>query len=145
MPHWSMLGAFDILFTHVDEHTGKNTVFHVTGLLDDPKYKKLPATNVNVDHKFAALLPDLRGLEPHRLNRLWGVPTAAFEPLPFVEMPDGTHLMVDGSHRYYVAHRRGEDWVPAKLVKPKLWRKYIVTGFPEQTAEALQRSYSGLA
>lgn len=133
-----------VIFTHIDPDTHEQTMVWVSGLMNDIAFKNIPVTSIAVDLDFASKWLPKRGLEPHRLDALRKVPTARLAPVIMLHWPDGTHLLADGSHRYFVAACRGVEGIRAKLVPHEIWEPYKVIDFPESDGDTLQRSFSGI-
>ena len=136
----------DILFTHFDPVTKKELNFNVTRLLASPRTKRIAPTAVSIDKTFALNLPQLRGLERHRVARLMHAIKDGVEldPLLFCMMPDGSALLVDGNHRYY-AYATMNVWATAaKLLPETLWKKYLVEGLPPSKEEIVKAAFSGI-
>lgn len=137
----------DVLFTHFDPVTKAELNFNVTRIANSPRTKLIEPIPVTIDRKFAASLPKLRGLEKHRVMRLLeglrqGAPC---EPILMASMPDDTHLIIDGSHRYYVAALLNWHAIPTKVIPRTLWKKYIVNMPPARSEEDVVNSFSGIA
>lgn len=59
------------------------------------------------------------------------LPAAAlFSPITLVEMPDGTVIPVDGTHRAVKFYREGYPNILAYIVPARLWRRFQISGIP---------------
>jgi hypothetical protein len=90
---------------------------------------------IALDGSMLGMLLARRGLEDARLLRALTMPRYA--PLLFCLMPDGSALLVDGSHTYAAMLLRGARYAPGYLVPECVWRNFLVTGLKETTAEEL--------
>src|SRR5690606_7741317 len=108
------------------------------------EFKRIELQSIEIDQAFASEWLPKRGLEPHRLDALRKVPTSKLAPVIMLECPDGSHLLADGPHRYFVAALRGVAGIRAKLVPHAVWEPFIVEGFPKANPDTLQKSFSGL-
>lgn len=97
-----------------------------------------------VDIIWAKAFVDFRGIEPHRLGRLDAAELLRWEPIIYCHMPDNTHLLVDGHHRYVVAAMEGLTEIKARILEPNEWEPFLVSGLPTFGYEHLTTSYSGI-
>ncbi|QIG70146.1 hypothetical protein EVB87_046 [Rhizobium phage RHph_N28_1] len=139
---WEKLPLNVILFTYVDPDTGKNTTLNVTGIAKDRRTRARPIIQVPIDPEWAEKSLTLRGIEQHRLERLLTVDE--IEPVLFAFWFGGFHVLIEGNHRYVSRWMRGETHIASKVVPMSVWQDYIVTGFNDETAIRLAKSFSGL-
>jgi len=130
------------MFTHVDADTGVNTVFAATDLRRYCDHNRLPFSLVPVTKRDAKMILKHRGIEDYRLKRIWE--SQNWQPLLFAHMPDGTDLLIDGSHTYVARAMRGHKWVLAYVVPQEIWTYYTIEGFPQTTEQELLDSWSGV-
>jgi len=130
------------MFTHVDADTGVNTVFAATDLRRYCDHNRLPFSLVPVTKRDAKMILEHRGIEDYRLKRIWE--SQNWQPLLFAHMPDGTDLLIDGSHTYVARAMRGHKWVLAYVVPQEIWTYYTIEGFPQTTEQELLDSWSGV-
>jgi hypothetical protein len=90
---------------------------------------------IALDEGMLAMLLARRGLEDTRLLR--ALTTPRYMPLLFCLMPDGSALLVDGSHTYAAMLLRGARYAPGYLVPECVWRNFLVTGLKETSEEEL--------
>ncbi len=83
-----------------------------------------------------------RCLEKHRLDR-FDLKVLDL-PVLYCEMDGGTHLLVDGNHRYVYAAALGVPWIKAHIFKRSDWEPFLVDGLGAATEEQLRASPSGL-
>lgn len=101
-----------------------------------------------IERSVAEKFVKLRGIEKHRLLGL--TPEYLFKPMLFVEdmrtlSADGGYLDCwDGHHRYVRLCIEGYTSGKAWIVKPVIWRQYIIEGMKPRTPEDILRSRSGL-
>lgn len=136
-----------VIFTHIDDETGKVTTYSVTHLWlrvkEAMRAGKLKATRIPVDRDFAKYCREHRGIEKHRLQRI--KTKHLDEPLLMATQPSGTHLMVDGHHRYVKAANLMKRTLPAYVLPPSFWASCVVEmGEQALTPEDLKRMFSGI-
>lgn len=147
--HWSQLPPSDQIFTHFEEREGqpsRERVFAATRLRllareRDSEQAGVLRTWVGLEEAHVGVLFARRGLEEARLLRALAAPSYA--PLLFCLMPDGSALLVDGSHTYAAAFMRGLRELRAYLVPECVWKNFLVEGLEGTTPEALLASHSG--
>ena len=88
-----------------------------------------------LDGGMLTMLLTRRGLEEARLLRALSTPSYA--PLLFALMPDGSALLVDGSHTYVAMLLRGERYARGYLVPECIWRNFLVSGLRACSPEEL--------
>lgn len=108
---------------------------------------------VPTDPEMASLLIENSGIEQHRLDRLTAKHCLS-TVIIIVEFPDGQHALIDGNHRYVKACQLKLPEMPAAIVKPALWREFVVTGLNEladanglsydDRIDRMKKGYSGL-
>ena len=138
---------FDELFTHFDEQ-GVQTDWNATKLYEwitslgeaADKWKFA----VPVEEQHATFCVQERGVEEHRLARLFEHPDRLKKPIVFVEMEDGTHLLVDGTHRYVAYFALKAPTIPSYIVPFQFAKPFIVDGMPAVDEQRLKNSWSGL-
>lgn len=102
--------ATDQVFTHESLDDSKfqrswNVGAIMRVLMDMFEQGQIEPIWVQIDAGFIPCCWKDRGIEKHRLARL--TPDALKVPVLFMAEPDGTHLMLDGTHRYVYAHTIG--------------------------------------
>lgn len=126
------LGAGLVMFTHVGEDGEQVTysIHHMQKLVS-ALYKagKLRAAYVAVDRDFAKYCQTNRGIENHRLERITAEMIKT-RPIFMLEMPDGSHLLADGHHRYVKASKLRLRTIRAFLLPKEVWEPCIVHGMP---------------
>lgn len=147
------LGLFEQCFTHIDDDTGKATTWAAERLAQ--YCRELPTDQreaityrVPVDEEHARYCIENRGVEDHRMRRLLDPSNRAthlLRPILFVKMPDDTHLLVDGTHRYVALFTLGAPHVLAYIVSYDVAKPYIVEDWREDIdLETLKKSWSGI-
>lgn len=142
--HWTQLphGPEDQIFTHIDSSTRKETVYAVTLLRRYCESAGHPISEIPIDGPAAKMILRNRGLEKPRFRR--AVMASTYQPLLFCFQPDGTHLLVDGSHSYVAMFTKNRRTALAYLVDEPIWRHFLVEGLPTSTSEEeLLNSFSG--
>ena len=130
------------MFTHVDPKTGVNTCFAATDLRRYCDHHRFEFVMIPITRQDAQMIYTHRGIEDYRLKRIWE--SQQWQPLLFAHMPDGTDLLIDGSHTYVARAMRGHKWALSYLVPQEIWSYFTIEGFPETTAEELVQSWSGV-
>jgi len=103
---------------------------------------RVDVIGINIDPDQAEIFARENSVEPHRLARIgW---RELNEPILLIEMGDGTHTLVDGSHRYVVAGRLGLKALPGRLIARPFWQAFRVSGMPTLGRKILQTMYSGI-
>lgn len=158
----SEITLFEEAFTHVkDDETGHQTTYAVSSLReycdahfvltkqpistsDELALTVIEKCNVPVEQHHADYCRANRGIEEHRLARLVdGGPAVVLKPIIFVRQADGSMLLVDGTHRYVLAHMLGVPFVPGYFVPWNIARPFIIEDAPACDPEALMNSWSG--
>jgi hypothetical protein len=134
---------FDELFTHAEDATGLQTTYNVTrlyaaiaGVLEEFK--------IPVEEEHASYCVEKRGVEQDRIQVLYEHPEYLKKPIVFINLPDGTHLLVDGTHRYVVFHMAKAQWIPAYIVPWTVAAPFVVEDVA-QTTEADLMQWSGIS
>jgi hypothetical protein len=134
------IGPTEQLFTHQDED-GTLTTYAASRLAAFCEMH-VPRSRVAIEPEAAALFNAVRGVEPHRLQRLGT--RELLTPLVFVHLPDGTHLLVDGTHRYVRLAQLGVPDAPAYLVSWEAAQPFLVR-LTIANPDALLKGWSGIA
>jgi hypothetical protein len=131
----------EVIFTHIADD-GTQTMFAVERMVKwcaDTR-QRIYETPVDVD--FAKFCLERRGIEQHRLNRLTALDLIV--PVLYCEWPDGSHLLVDGHHRYVLAARLGRKTIRGHVLKERQWRPFVVEGAAPVSQAALANTFSGI-
>jgi hypothetical protein len=137
----------DELFTHVqDDAAGTQTTYNVTQLYEHLVAHPTDAVLVSVplDDEHGQYCLTQRGVEQDRLAVLAQHPEYLKKPLVFVAMGDGSHLLVDGTHRYVIRWLLKGQFVPAYIVPMAVAAPFIVEDLPESSPEELM-AWSGIS
>lgn len=141
------MSDWETIFAHVDDDTGEHTNIAVGRLFPEVvaqiAFGKLDIALVPVEEKIAAYFRTHRGVEDARLQRL-SDDFKAYDPIMFACMPDGTHLLVDGHHRYVKAAALGAEHIKAVLVPEPIWREFQIAGLEPVSSKALRAMWSGI-
>jgi hypothetical protein len=140
LPH--CLPLTDQIFTHIDEDTGRETVFAVSELRRQCLRRRAPLCMTPIDRETSIMIVGHRGIEQARLNRARR--TRVFAPLLYLHMPDDSHLLADGSHTYVARYLLGHKWALAYILEPQDWLDSVVVGLPSTTEAELLSSFSGI-
>lgn len=132
----------EIIFSHKDEKTGSVSHFNVTRLQNSILYSLRPTVNIPVDANYAKFCVENRGIEKHRLVPLIGKTIKI--PISVLIWDGGTHLIVDGHHRYVASALNGMESVPGRMIPKGIWEKFVVIGVPEVNMDLVVKSFSGI-
>ena len=84
---------------------------------------------IDITDDLANHIAQFNGIESHHL------PTIDEErlkvPVMCLELPEGTHIMIDGNHRVVVAHKRGIKALPAMMFELQALKPYELEDLPE--------------
>jgi hypothetical protein len=127
----------DEIFTHIDDTDGHQTTYAVTALV--AHLVAWPKVTVPVEKQHADYCVAYRGVEQARLLRLRESIQATQRPIVFIEMPDDTHLLVDGTHRYVLYYLLGIPRIPAYMVPWDVAKEFIIEDIPQTTVEQLMQ------
>lgn len=140
--HWTRLSKTEQVFTHESED-GTIQHFAVERLFNYMNGSGYEIINVALERDFVSTILSKRGIEQHRLERLTAANLAT--PVLYLEgVSPGTHLLADGHHRYVAHAIIGSDYIPSYIAAPKLWRRFLVDGIPDDFAKAQLVGYSGI-
>lgn len=129
----------EVIFTHVDDHTGEAMHFAIDRLNKYINERGAERIRAGIDMEFAATMPVRRGLEQHRLDRIT-VEDILVYPILLAHIPEREeHLIIDGSHRYFKASTMGWPEIPAYVLEPDVWRNFLIDFPPDINAFAKQQ------
>lgn len=115
----------EVVFTWEEPETGRQYSFAVDRILAEAKQDTdIETARIVIDVEYASKLPVSRDLEQHRLRWLIGHP--GWEPIATCIMPDGSGLVIDGNHRYWLAYKAGWAHVVSYLIPQSIWQKYLI-------------------
>lgn len=111
-------------FDWQSEDAGVSISFDVTAMLRDITAGRLVAELVTapLDETFALTWVSKRDLNFSYCNTM--SPVRRNIPVLGAWMPDGTVLLIDGSHRYWARYSRGENEIDYLLIREKDWKPY---------------------
>lgn len=120
------LSPFDTLFSFV---TDTDEVVHVAidrllaRLKTHPRpIRRMRFQQEDINHVFSNC-----GVEGHRLARITKADIDKY-PIVFLIMPDESHLLADGAHRYLAAATRfGLAEIDCYMLRPAYWHRFRVT------------------
>jgi hypothetical protein len=142
------MDLFDEVFTHVSEVDGAQTSYNVTALYAhiiahelDPAILKV---TVPVDAEHAQYCVEHRGVEQDRLKVLLDHPEYLKKPAIFIAMADGSHLLVDGTHRYVMYYYAKLPNIPAYIVPEAMASPFVIEDLPAMPEDILME-WSGLS
>ena len=137
---FNQLTPTEALFTWIDPDTHEQLTFAVDRLV--AAVAALEIVLVPVDQEVAERYRRERGIEQHRLQRM--TPDALQQPICLATMPDGTHLMIDGHHRYVYAASIQAHSIQAHLIPEETWKECLITDMPHLSEEFILNTESGL-
>ncbi|QIG76946.1 hypothetical protein EVC30_118 [Rhizobium phage RHph_Y1_11] len=138
----------DEIFTYIRKDNGEHLDFNVTKIINSPRFKFIPTINVAIERDFAQTMPEQAGIEKHRVLTFCELLKRGMEdqiqPVLFLRMDDGSHILADGNNRYFAYACMGRTAVPAKIIPKGIWKKCMVTGLPKfDDPRDLQKMPSG--
>lgn len=137
------LSPYDEFFTHIsDDGTNTQTTYAVSAITKNLEQLGWPVVLIPVEQHHAMYCLQHRGVEERRLKRLREVDLD--RPIIFVHQLDGTHLLIDGTHRYVKAFMTGRTEIRAHIVHVSLVAPFIVEDAPKMTEDQLFNTESGL-
>lgn len=113
----------------------RRLVFLVGNMLLDLRVSLCSTTElIHLDGDFAEFAREHRGLDVSRLSEWLAMLSVLGHPsrlhpehtLLMLDMGDGSHLLVDGHHRYVAAYHAGWREYPAFLVPAFVWTKHYL-------------------
>lgn len=137
------VSLLDEVFTHIDEHDRHQTSWNSTALFKRCQVGDIPLGRVPVDKEHAEFCVEHRGVEQDRIEVLVANVEYLKKPILFVEMPDGSHLLVDGTHRYVVYYAMKLPTIACYMIPYAIAKDFIIEGLPQTTEERLM-AYSHL-
>lgn len=136
--HVSLCRPLDEIFTHDDED-GVVRDFNASAMV---RFAMRPDSGIEIitvpcglDH--AQYIRTHRGIEQPRLDRLCE-PFLSL-PIVFVEWMDGSHLSVDGHHRWVRRAELGLPTIDGYRFPLGLWEHFLVTGTRQDWAVHLSK------
>jgi hypothetical protein len=129
-----------VMFSHLDLEDGTQTYINITLLAE--AVKDLEIVQAPVCQKHAEFCIKYRGVETHRLQRLLDVKPS--DPVLFASWPDGTYLLIDGTHRYVAAAMRKEVEIKARIIPEEIWRKFQLVGVKDPNPMQTLSKFSGI-
>jgi hypothetical protein len=135
---------FDETFTH-EADDGTQTTYAAAALFRfcEANPDKVEKLLVPVDQEHADFMYSNRGVEEDRLRALVEKPEALKKPILFIQMPDLSVLLVDGTHRYVLYYHVGCPSIPAYMVPWEIGKNFIIEDIPQTDHETLMR-HSGI-
>ena len=137
----SQMEPFEAVFTWIDPDTKACTHWASDRIVDWCSRAGLDTILTPVDPRYAFMFIKDRGIETHRLERLSAESLTI--PIVYIDMGDGTHLLIDGHHRYVYAAAIGHDTLLAYMITKEQAEPFLVTGLRDDTEDDLRNSYSG--
>lgn len=137
------IGRTEPVFTHIDEDGITVTTFAVDRLKKAPEFLALEIVRTPVDAEGARFCREHRGVEQHRLDRIT-IDTITYNPVIYCNWAGGTHLLIDGTHRYVKASMLGLPFILARVVPEEIWRPFQVESMPLDMAKAFTSGFSGI-
>lgn len=130
-------------FTHIDDEGKLTRKFDVTGIIEYCVENKVEIVRVGMTLIGYNICKLERGYEQHRLDTITQQ-VIDNHPVVFCQLPDGTHLMIDGTHRYIKAWDLGKRFILSYLVPEGVWAQFLLPVDENLTAEELLKQDSGL-
>ena len=145
--HWSQLPPYEQVFAHEDPDTGVVSHYAATSAMAWAKeHEEVFMVDITKDHY--DVLINHRGVEAHRVKRLTRQlrrDGGFLDPMVFFTMDDGTHLLVDGTHRYVAYFRCSYKQALAYVLRNEAVNRFKVLGFESLPKENALHGFSGLS
>ena len=125
--------AAEAIYTHVDD-TGALSSFATDRINRWLATCKHPPARVPINRAQAESFVAEKAIDPHRVARIT-VRDLRLYPLVFASLPDGTHLLLDGRHRYLKAVALGRTHVRGIFLNPTEYTPFMVS-LPNTLADA---------
>ena len=127
-------GLLDEVFSHEDED---GTLRHInaTQLYAHALKAGMEKVWVTLDPAHTQFILENRGIERPRVDRL--VEPYLSMPILVVKMADGSHLTVDGHHRWVKCAELGRKEILCLMVPVGEWEKFCVDGISEDFGRTL--------
>ena len=144
MIHVSEIGPTEQIFTHIDPDTGETICLAIDRLKADKRLLMKPVGLCPVSMEFAEFCIRERGVEVHRVARVLAA-YPVYDPVLFAAWGDGSHLLIDGVHRYVACATHGSPTIKGKIVPLTVWRSYrIDLGGAHPSEGELKEMFSGI-
>lgn len=132
---------FAPIYTWIDKKTGDN-VNIASGLLREAclRYLRKLIVQIPIDHEVASTFLRDNIISKMHLERL-RLRYTQEEPEPIIvcHLRKGAHdMIVDGHHRYYLAHTYKHDWIRGWYLDEPGWRMFQISGLKDWTQEQLR-------
>jgi hypothetical protein len=118
----------DELFTFV-AHDGFERMWNVSAIQRAVVENRLEPRDrlmLGITDDMANHIAKFNGIEAHHLSSIDDERLKV--PVMCLELPKGTHIMIDGNHRVVAAHRRGIQALPAMMFTLGMLKPYEVEG-----------------
>jgi hypothetical protein len=137
---------YEEVFTHVNDVDGTQTTYATSSLFNyiSTHEDEVEKCEVPVEEYHAAYCMERRGVEPDRLKVLFDHPEYLDKPIIFIHLPEGTHLLVDGTHRYVACWKLKRPYIPAYIVSWAVAQRFVIEDAPTTDEERLMQ-WSGLS
>jgi hypothetical protein len=128
------------IFTWISDR-GENINIHSSALRECCLHYRPQVINVAIDHDLAATFLKHNIINAARIaqlaNRYLHEPV---EPILFCEHRAGNPdaLLVDGHHRYYLAHTYNSLYLRAWMIPEEAWRPFTLKNVPNITRQQLR-------
>lgn len=137
---------FDECFTHIDDATGVQTTYAVTALYKhvSTHEDQVEKWSIPVEEYHAKYCIEKRGVEKDRIQILIDNVDYLKKPILMIAMPDGSHLLVDGTHRYVCYWMLKVSNIPAYMVPWAVAQPFIIEDAPQMDEDRVME-WSGLS
>jgi len=130
------------VFSWMDPDTKVMTTWAAEELAEWCKRTKQPLSLIPINKEFAKNCRAFRGVENHRFGKF--AKEGVKEPMLFLTMPDKTHLLVDGTHRYVFLAEHNAPVGMAYILQEKDWRPFVIEDYPQFDEHLLHTMHSGI-
>lgn len=118
-------------FTPHDEAgnvSGPQMFFDVTGMREyvEAEHDAALLTPVEIRQQLYDHIMSNQGVEEKKIERLAHRPDIYCQPVLLIEWDDGSHVLVDGNHRFVILWRMGIRKIPAFVIPKATWERFVL-------------------
>ena len=117
------------VFTFVPHGTNETMLFNATKIRKHCEENPDDVTRsmVVVHQQMIDQIVNRGGCEEAKVMRLFTRPDIWTQPVIYLDMEDGTHVLCDGNHRFIIqVVMFGAPMIDSYLVPKKVWEKYVL-------------------
>ena len=116
----------DQVFSHKMLADGVVRHFAVTQMQKAAKQQGMTIFEVAMEKDFGSWLIENHGINVLRVEQIMLSKELYDQPVLYLEMDDGSHLLADGNHRYVARDFQHEETIKAYMLKKWFWTNYLI-------------------